>query len=199
MCNRLDGVFALACVMEDKLYLARDPVGIRPLFYGIDTFGYITVASEAKALLGSCQRVKAFPPGCYACLPLDTPHHTMQIHTYLPTTLYSPAILYTDTEQPSLQALTQIRTAVIEAVLKRTMSDRPIGVSLSGGLDSSLITAVLARHAKVSFTAFSIGMEGGDSPDIKAAECVADYLGEFKLVVFVAKYVIVLLHRNSVG
>ncbi|KAI6656931.1 Asparagine synthase B [Oopsacas minuta] len=177
VCNTLDGVFALACIIEDKLYIARDPIGIRPLFYGIDQFGYITLASEAKALIGSCDQVRAFPPGCYTCLPLDTPHHTMEIHNYVPSTLYNPAIIYTETEQPCIEALTQIRTTLIEAVMKRTMTDRPIGLYLSGGLDSSLIAAILAKHAKLSFTAFTIGMKGGESPDMKAAECVAEYLG----------------------
>ncbi|KAI6656930.1 Asparagine synthase B [Oopsacas minuta] len=177
VCNTLDGVFALACIIEDKLYIARDPIGIRPLFYGIDQFGYITLASEAKALIGSCDQVRAFPPGCYTCLPLDTPHHTMEIHNYVPSTLYNPAIIYTETEQHCIEALTQIRTTLIEAVMKRTMTDRPIGLYLSGGLDSSLIAAILAKHAKLSFTAFTIGMKGGEGPDMKAAECVAEYLG----------------------
>ena len=180
MCNALDGVFALVCIMENKLHIARDPVGIRPLFYGIDKYGYITVASEAKALLGSCDQVRAFPPGCCTTLPLDTPHNALHINSYLPTTLYNPPIRYTETEQPSVEALTQVRNSLIEAVVKRTMSDRPIGVFLSGGLDSSLVTAILAKHTNVSFTAFTIGMEGGDSPDVKAAESVAEYLGKFK-------------------
>ena len=179
VCNRLDGVFALACIMDNRLHIARDPVGVRPLFYGIDKYGYITVASEAKALLGSCDQVRAFPPGCCTTLLLDTPHSTLQLNSYLPTTFYKPPISYPETEQPCVEALTQVRNTLIEAVAKRTMSDRPIGVFLSGGLDSSLIAAILAKHTTVSFTAFTIGMEGGDSPDVKAAELVAEYLGEF--------------------
>ena len=179
VCNTLDGVFALACIMDNKLHIARDPFGVRPLFYGIDKHGYITVASEAKALLGSCDQVRAFPPGCCTTLPLDTTHHTLELNSYIPTTLYNPPVAYPESEHTCIEALSQVRHSLIEAVVKRTMSDRPIGVFLSGGLDSSLVTAILAKHTKVSFTAFTIGMEGGDSPDVRAAECVAEYLGEF--------------------
>ena len=163
VCNSLDGVFAFACIIENKLYLARDPIGVRPLFYGKDELGFITVASEAKVLLGTCDQVKAFPPGCYASLHLDTPNESIDLKSYLPDSLYHPPIIYPDTELPCIEALTLVRNRLVDAVVKRTMTDRPVGMCLSGGLDSSLIAAILAKHTKISFTAFTIGMEGGDS------------------------------------
>lgn len=178
MCSSLDGVFAFACIIENKLYLARDPIGVRPLFYGVDESGRVAVASEAKVLVGACDQVKAFPPGCFASLQLDAPNQSLDIRSYLPDSLFNPPALYPDAEQPCKEALTLVRERLVDAVVKRTMTERPVGMCLSGGLDSSLVAAILAKHTKIKFTAFTIGMEGGDSPDVKAAEYVADYLGK---------------------
>ncbi len=158
--RRLDGMFALAIADGDSLFLARDPIGIKPLYYGRRR-GALLFASELKALAGVADEVNEFPPGhCF--------HTGSGFHRYyeVPEPPPGPA-------EPRPVAA-RLREALEEAVTKRLMSDVPVGAFLSGGLDSSLFAALARRHVDHLHT-FSVGVEG--SRDLEAARLVARHLG----------------------
>ncbi len=155
----LDGMFAFAVADNDQLYLARDPIGIKPLYVG-EREGGMIFASELKALAGLADKVSEFPAGTWY-------HSGSGFHTYY--------------EIPDLQPLEmsvedhcrRIRRVLEESVTKRLMSDVPLGAFLSGGLDSSLIAAI-ARQQVDELHTFSVGIAG--SNDLAAARLVADHL-----------------------
>ncbi len=161
----LDAEFA--CVIydgESGAYIAaRDPVGIRPLYYGYDSKGVILFASEAKNLVGLAERIMPFPPGhywkdgkmvCYCDIAkVDTP-------------------CCDDLET----ACTHIREKLVAGVEKRLVADAKAGFLLSGGLDSSLVCAIAARKSAAPIRTFAIGMSE-DAIDLKYAKQVADYIG----------------------
>ena len=161
----LDAEFA--CVIydgESGAYIAaRDPIGIRPLYYGYDSKGVILFASEAKNLVGLAERIMPFPPGhywkdgkmvCYCDIAkVDTP-------------------CCDDLET----ACTHIREKLVAGVEKRLVADAKVGFLLSGGLDSSLVCAIAARKSSVPIKTFAIGMSE-DAIDLKYAKQVADYIG----------------------
>ncbi len=164
-CNLLDGEFAF--VAYDKRYnriiAARDPMGIRPLFYGYTVEGEIAFASEMKDLIAFCNKVLPFPPGYYYngeefkpynelyCLPGGKQYNVDKI-------------------------LINIRNILISSVVKRLDADVQIGYLLSGGLDSSLVCAIGQRHTIKPITTFAIGLDHNPI-DLKYAKQVADYLG----------------------
>lgn len=152
----LDGVFSfiLHDKTKNKTYAARDPFGIRPLFIYNYHNNYI-LASEIKAILGLGI---PFPPGCY--WDLDNPDKYERYYDY-------EYKINKDIHEKEL------RTAFINAVDKRLMSNRPIGCLLSGGLDSSLVAALVAKRISNVHT-FSIGMEG--STDLHYAKIAAKYI-----------------------
>ena len=159
LCNALDGVFAFCGFQGECLFAARDPIGVRPLFYAVYD-GKYCFASEMKALIGLSCDVKIFPPGFY-----------FHKNTFVS---YAPLVMH---KQPNggfhpktLEGL------LVDAVDKRLMSDRPVGFFLSGGLDSSLIAAIGARLLGKIHT-FSIGFESGDTPDLFYARQVAEHIG----------------------
>lgn len=167
LARSLDGVFASVIYDGTSLYIARDPYGVRPLYYGTDDNTFC-VASEIKALIG-CKDVRAFPPGyigVYANHELTlTKYHSIPY-------LKNPNYLAIGT------AAEGVRRALDIAVRKRMMTDRPIAALLSGGLDSSLIAALVQQELLIKnkrLETFSIGFEG--SPDLKYARIVADYIG----------------------
>ena len=161
----LDAEFA--CVIydgESGAYIAaRDPIGIRPLYYGYDSKGVILFASEAKNLVGLAERIMPFPPGhywkdgkmvCYCDIAkVDTP-------------------CCDDLET----ACTHIREKLVAGVEKRLVADAKVGFLLSGGLDSSLVCAIAARKSAAPIKTFAIGMSE-DAIDLKYAKQVADYIG----------------------
>ena len=142
---------------------ARDPVGIRPLFYGYDRDGNIAFASEACLLTPLCSAVRPFPPGhyykngsfiCYRDIS------TVKSYTY-----------------GSIDEITRnIKEKLIKAVEKRLDSDTPVAFLLSGGLDSSLVCAIASRLLGKKIRTFSIGMDK-DPIDSKYAQRTAEYLG----------------------
>lgn len=158
--RRLDGMFAFAIADGESLFLARDPIGIKPLYYG-QRDGDFLFASELKALVGVADGVREFPPG--ACFHSDT-----GFRPYYQVPDRAPR------DMPLKMRLHLLRETLEEAVRKRLMSDVPVGAFLSGGLDSSLIVALLRPHLSDLHT-FSVGTEG--SPDLEAARTVAHHLG----------------------
>lgn len=165
-CNMLDGMFAFVVVNGDDFIAGRDPLGIKPLYYGLDERGRIYFASEMKAITDQCQTFSTFPPG----------------HYYTPQTGFVK--YYRPQWEDAAKAVeetdyTAIRETLTTAVQKRLMSDVPVGVLLSGGLDSSLTSAIAARLMKEKgemLHSFSIGLTA-DAPDVVAAREVAAFLG----------------------
>ena len=165
MFEKLDAEFAMILYdsRKDSLIAARDPIGIRPLFYGYLTDGSIVFASEAKNLVGLCKEVCPFPPG----------------HYYADGKFVRYADL-TTVEQYSADDLDTvcrtIREKLIAAVDKRLDADAPLGFLLSGGLDSSLVCAISAKLLGKKIRTFAIGMDL-DPIDLKYARRAADFIG----------------------
>ncbi len=175
--SKLNGIFAFALWDgEGKRYLiARDPMGVCPLYWGHDAHGRLCVASEMKALVGVCADVAAFPPG----------HVYDSASGALRRYYDKPWRDYAATRGHAPHAL---RQAFERAVHRQLMTDVPYGVLLSGGLDSSLVAACAAKFARERVEdddrseawwprlhSFAIGLEG--SPDLAAAKVAADALG----------------------
>ncbi|TDE29912.1 MULTISPECIES: asparagine synthase B [Flavobacterium] len=165
-CNMLDGDWAFVVVDGDDFIAGRDPMGVKPLYYGLDERGRIYFSSEMKPIADQCKTFSTFPPG----------------HFYTQKTgfvkYYKPE--YEDYLKADQDLdLDLIRETLTEATRKRLMSDVPIGVLLSGGLDSSLTSAIASRLLAESgkkLHSFSIGLDA-DAPDAAAARKVAEYLG----------------------
>lgn len=177
--NRLNGIFAFALWdAEHRRYLiARDPIGVVPLYWGHDGAGRLCVASEMKALVGICDDVAQFPPGHYYDSRSGGPV------AYYRRPWREHAVTVGVEVGPS-----ELREAFEAAVHRQLMCDVPYGVLLSGGLDSSLVAACAARFARrrvedddgseawwPRLHSFAIGLEG--SPDLAAAEVAAAALG----------------------
>jgi asparagine synthase (glutamine-hydrolysing) len=177
--NRLNGIFAFALWdrANQRALIARDPIGVCPLYWGHDRNGLLWVASEMKALVGICTDVAQFPPG-----------HFFNSDAGGLTQYYKrPWREYRATQGVTVSAQ-ELRNSFERAVHRQLMSDVPYGVLLSGGLDSSLVAACSARfarrrieeddHAEASWPrlhSFAIGLEG--SPDLVAAEVAATAIG----------------------
>ena len=173
MFEKLDAEFA--CVIYDvdlnDYIAARDPIGIRPLFYGYSKVSdSIMFASEAKALVDLCNKVLPFPPGSY--------YKNGKFIKYYDATKYTR---YNDEELDVIAK--NIHDKLEKAVLKRIDSDAPIGYLLSGGLDSSLVCAIAARHSDKPIKTFAIGMSK-DAIDLKYAREVAEFIGSDHTEVF---------------
>ncbi len=159
--EELDGMYAFAIADGENLFVARDPIGIKPLYYG-EMGGAWVFASELKAMSGHCKNVQEFPPGSY--------YHSESGFSRF----YSVPDLYPDNNTDVEELIARVRQTVEESVIKRLMSDVPLGAFLSGGLDSSIIAAVAKKHKEELHT-FSVGI--GDSRDLEAARLVSSDLG----------------------
>lgn len=161
----LDGEFAFVAYdkRNNKVLAARDPMGIRPLFYGYCADGKIAFASEMKELIAICTKVSPFPPGHY--------YDGAEIKAY--SKLYDIA----DAKHKNMpEILDNIRNLLVDGVVKRLDADVPIGYLLSGGLDSSLVCAIAAKHLKKPIDTFAIGLDYNPI-DLKYAKQMADHLG----------------------
>lgn len=165
MFRMLDAEFALILYDGDtESYIAaRDPIGIRPLYYGYDAAGAIVFASEPKNLVGLCGKIMPFPPGHYY-----KDGKFVRYADLTTVTRYSDDDLDTVTKK--------IREKLISAVEKRLDADAPLGFLLSGGLDSSLVCAISAKLLGKKIRTFAIGMDL-DPIDLKYAKETADFIG----------------------
>ncbi|WP_158753279.1 asparagine synthase B [Dyella sp. S184] len=177
--NKLNGIFAFALWDGEarRHVIARDPIGVCPLYWGHDTQGRLCVASEMKALVGVCADVAPFPPG----------HVYDSADGELRRYYHKPWRDYEHTRGHEIVA-PALRQAFEQAVHRQLMTDVPYGVLLSGGLDSSLVAACAAQFARHRIEegdrteawwprlhSFAIGLDG--SPDLAAAQIAADALG----------------------
>ncbi|MDY5940855.1 MAG: asparagine synthase B [Eubacteriales bacterium] len=165
MFSLLDAEFAMILYDgETGEYLAaRDPIGIRPLYYGYDRNGAVLFASEPKNLVGLCDKIFPFPPG-----------HYYRGGKFIP---YTDITKVREVSHDGLDTVCRkIREKLIDGVEKRLVSDAKVGFLLSGGLDSSLVCAIAAKKSPKPIRTFAIGMDG-DAIDLKYARQVAEYIG----------------------
>ena len=166
------GMFAMldaefACIIYDgdtKEYIAaRDPIGIRPLYYGYDAEGAMVLASEAKNLVGLVKKIMPFPPG-----------HYYKGGEFI---CYCDIAETEDICRDDLETVcSKIHDKLVAGVEKRLIADAKVGFLLSGGLDSSLVCAIAAKRSKEPIRTFAIGMSE-DAIDLKYAKQVAEYIG----------------------
>lgn len=175
----ISGIFAFALYdeAEDRYIIARDPIGVIPLYIGYDDDGTLYVASEMKALEGMCERYEPFLPG-----------HVLDSRDGVMRKWYSRSW----TDYPSVAAGSTsaelVRSELMKAVKRQMMSDVPYGVLLSGGLDSSIISAIVSRFAAKRIESgdtrdawwprlhsFAVGLKG--APDLEKARLVASHIG----------------------
>ena len=157
-----NGMFAISIQHNGELFLARDPIGIKPLYYGESADGKkFFFASEIKALMGHVERIKEFPAGHWYHSKLGW-HRFYQLEDTIEP--------FSGTEDDAIHA---IRSSLRDGVYRRLLADVPVGVSLSGGLDSSIVTA-LAREETEHLHSFAVGVEG--SPDLDAARQMSRHL-----------------------
>ena len=175
----LSGIFAFALYDEarDEFLIARDPIGVIPLYIGYDADGKVYVASELKALEGQCERYEPFLPGCYYW------SREPGIRRY-----YVRDWMNYGNVKDNDASVEDIQNALEDAVRRQLMSDVPYGVLLSGGLDSSVISAIAQKYAPHRIEddsqspaywprlhSFAVGLKG--APDLEKARIVADYIG----------------------
>ena len=177
--DMLQGMFAfiLYDAEQNRYLIARDHIGIIPLYYGYDEHGQLFVASELKALVPVCKQIKEFPPGHY----FDSKVGELRQYYQRDWQSYQAV-------QDNPASLPELKAALEHSVKSHLMSDVPYGVLLSGGLDSSLISAIAQQFAKrrvedddqseawwPRLHSFAVGLAG--SPDLIAAQKVADAIG----------------------
>ena len=177
--DKLNGIFAFAIYDIDKneYFIARDHIGIIPLYMGWDYDGTFYVASELKALENKCTKIELFPPGNYL---YSNDEKLKKWYQYDWSDFKSV--------EKNNTSINDIRTSLESAVHRQLMTDVPYGVLLSGGLDSSIISAVVKKYADKRIESgdatdawwpqlhsFSVGLKG--SPDLKSAKLVADHIG----------------------
>ncbi|MNQ63513.1 Asparagine synthetase B [glutamine-hydrolyzing] [compost metagenome] len=165
-CNKLDGDFAFVVIDGDKYIAGRDPIGVKPLYYGLDERGRIYFSSEMKSIADQCKSFSTFPPGHYYTAK------TGFVKYYRPE--------YEDHKNATQPLdLELIRERLIQATNKRLLGNVPLGVVLSGGLDTSLISSIASRLLKEKgqkLHSFSIGLDA-EAPDNISARKAAEFLG----------------------
>ena len=177
--ERLSGIFAFALYDEERneYLIARDPIGVIPLYIGHDKDGKTYVASELKALEGFCDEYEPFLPG-----------HYLYSREGVMRRWYTRDWMEYDAVKDNPADIDKLRVGLQEAVKQQLMSDVPYGVLLSGGLDSSIISAIAQKYAAKRVEdggqtgawwprlhSFAVGLKG--APDLEKARCVAEHLG----------------------
>ena len=164
MFEKLDAEFAMILydAETDSFIAARDPIGIRPLYYGYSETGHIMFASEPKNLVGLCHKVMPFPPGHY--------YKDGEFVCYCDIAAVEE-VCHDDLET----VCRKIHDKLVAGIEKRLDADAPLGFLLSGGLDSSLVCSVAAKLLKKPIRTFAIGMSE-DAIDLKYAREVAEYI-----------------------
>ena len=177
--ERISGIFAFALYdhENDEFLIARDPIGVIPLYIGYNADGTVYVASELKALEGQCERYEPFLPGHYYW------SKNPGIKRY-----YQRDWMEYDAVKNNGSDEEEIRQSLRQAVKRQLMSDVPYGVLLSGGLDSSIVSAIAERYSENRIEdngqtraywprlhSFAVGLKG--APDLEKARLVADYIG----------------------
>ena len=180
--EELSGIFAFVLYDEerDAFLIARDPIGVIPLYIGRDKEGMIYVASELKALEGYCEHYEPFPPGHYLWSEGGRPSSI--------TRYYRRDWFDYDAVKDNAATPETIREALENAVRRQLMSDVPYGVLLSGGLDSSVISAIAEKYSEMRIEddsrsraywprlhSFAVGLKG--APDLAKARLVAEHIG----------------------
>ena len=179
MLEQLSGIFAFVLYDEerDEFLIARDPIGVIPLYVGYDSDGTVYVASELKALEGQCERYEPFLPGYYywSREPGMKRYYKRDWFDY-------------EAVKDNKASVQDIHDALEDAVKRQLMSDVPYGVLLSGGLDSSVISAIAEKYSEMRIEddsktkaywprlhSFAVGLKG--APDLAKAKLVADHIG----------------------
>ncbi len=177
--DEINGIFGFAIydTEKDEYFIARDHMGIIPLYIGWDKNGTFYVASELKALEGTCSKIELFPPG-----------HYMHSSNGEFVRWYKRDWMEYETVKENQTSIQEIHDALDAAVKRQLMSDVPYGVLLSGGLDSSVTSAIAKKYSQKRIESggtkdawwpqlhsFSVGLDG--SPDLAAAQKVADHIG----------------------
>ena len=187
MFEALDAEFAMVIYDADKkqYIAARDPIGIRPLYFGRDEVGTVVLASEPKNLVGVCGQIMPFPPGQYAVI--DATDGEMEFFTYREIWHVEDMAYAEMVRRDELpQIARNIHDKLIAGIEKRLDADAPLGFLLSGGLDSSLVCGVAARMLGRPIRTFAIGMDK-DAIDLKYARKVAEYIGSEHHEVFMTR------------
>jgi asparagine synthase (glutamine-hydrolysing) len=193
----LDGIFTFILYDNslDEVLIARDPIGIIPLYYGLTEAGEIMFASEAKCLIKDCEFITTFPPGYYLKLrdlnnftetdysvlrSYKVQNNSINTHRVRFEKYYTPVYesLTYDTNTDVDEIVSNLNCLLTRSVEKRLMTDVPYAVLLSGGLDSSLVASITSRISASrgeKLHSFSVGLKG--APDLLAARKVAKFLG----------------------
>lgn len=183
--DQLQGMFAFALYDQStaKVLIARDHIGIIPLYYGWDREQHFFVSSELKSLSGICDHIAEFPPGHFVYCSVTEPFQPSLLQKY-----YFRNWQQFDAVLPTTDPIGNIREGLENAVQEHLMSDVPYGVLLSGGLDSSLVSAIAQKYSQKRIEddgqskawwpqlhSFAVGLSG--SPDLISAQKVADAIG----------------------
>ena len=199
MLEELNGIFAFALydAERDEFLIARDPIGVIPLYIGYDKDGKVLVASELKALEGQCDHYEPFLPGHYyysknpgmkRYYTRDWFEYAAMQNKYKIDDKQNAAEQLKDAEPQEKEAVAEIHDALEASVKRQLMSDVPYGVLLSGGLDSSVISAVAEKFSSTRVEnggetkaywprlhSFAVGLKG--APDLAKARLVAEHIG----------------------
>lgn len=181
----LDAEFAMIIYdsRKDEVIAARDPIGIRPLYYGHTEDGSMAFGSEPKNLIDLCEEILPFPPG----------HYWTEKTGFV--TYYDPSAVSQFTMKDEDAVCAKLRRLLIDGVEKRLDADAEIGFLLSGGLDSSLVCAIAQKLTSEPIRTFAIGMDV-DAIDLKYARRVAEYIGsEHTEVIMTRKQVMECLEK----
>eukprot|EP00566_Odontella_aurita_P005361 CAMPEP_0113594206 /NCGR_PEP_ID=MMETSP0015_2-20120614/38930_1 /TAXON_ID=2838 /ORGANISM="Odontella" /LENGTH=616 /DNA_ID=CAMNT_0000501141 /DNA_START=424 /DNA_END=2274 /DNA_ORIENTATION=- /assembly_acc=CAM_ASM_000160 len=178
--NKLRGMFSFILYDKERdlFFVCRDHIGITPLYIGWGNDGSVYVSSEMKSMIGECAKFQNFPPGHVYCSKGDRAGEFVRWYEPQWAPDLKAGLVPLPSENYQADAL---RHAFEKSVVRRMMSDVPWGVLLSGGLDSSIVASICARHVArrsekfPKLHSFTVGLE--NSPDLVAARKVADFLG----------------------